>query len=148
MKKFFYILILSSLVFAESKRLLNPENLSNEKSKRDPKLYTQSDDSVAQPKGGEVLPNRVYGVYVESKGGWMFSMTNGHGAFAEPQELLTPGTVLPGKYIGAKNPLDRFKLNKEWKWEQTIEKEKHLLYVESDPPALKKVTYFIPDSKR
>lgn len=147
MKRTLLLSLFSLMLFAESKKLLNPEYLQGEKSKKEPKLYSQVEDAVAQPKTETLSPNRVYGVYVEARNGWMFSLTNSHGNFAEPMEVLYPGSVLPGKFIGAKNPLDRFKLNKDWKWEQTAEKERHLLYILSVPPALKKITFFIPQKQ-
>ena len=60
---------------------------------------------------GNYLPDRVYGIYHKGAKAWVYTLTTFHGMLPKPLELLYRGTVLPGSYIGASNPMQRYKLS-------------------------------------
>lgn len=142
MKVFSFLLLLSVLVDASpAKKAL----LSSAVGKKadSPKLYHADTDAVSQ-EGDALLPRRIYAVYIKERKGWFFALTNARGNLPIPLEVFYPGSILPGSFLGAKNPLDRFKLTKDWKWVATKKGEQHFLWVVTEPPAYKKVTFLYP----
>lgn len=128
-----------------NKRLVDPDNLKTADSDLyQPKLYELESDALIQGKPGTPLPDRVYAVYLKEKKSWFFALTNQHGKFALPMELIRFKTVIPGKYLGAKNPYQRYQLNSKWKWVPTNLDEEYYLWVLSRPQAFKRIMFFPP----
>lgn len=93
---------------------------------------------VTSPK---LLPDRVYLIYDEDLHLWIFAKTDFGGKLPAPREALRPGTVTPGKIIGAELALQRFVLREDGTWMPSKEKEVYKIWVKSNPPVLKTYTY-------
>ncbi len=93
---------------------------------------------------GTFLPSRVYGIYHRGAKAWVYSLSTFHGPLPKPLELIYKGTVLPGRYLGASNPLQRYKLSENYLWVPTNEKETYLAIIPERPNEIKKISYQIP----
>ncbi len=110
-----------------------------------PRLLVTASGQIELKRGaGPMLPRRVYAIYNQGEKAWVYTLTNFSGKFEEPLELLYKGSVLPGAYIGAKNPYESYKLTEDYRWLATKEGEKHFLLIPSQPNILKRVIYLIP----
>jgi len=97
----------------------------------------------------KILPNRVYMKYDLDLHLWLFVKSDFGANFPTPLEALRPDTVAPGNVIGAHLGLQRFKLTDDGSWLSTKDTEQYKIWVKTDPPQLKTVTYRkLPQLKR
>ncbi len=134
--------------FAKS-RLLSPFQIANDGSAPAPMLLdiTKGQGNLTRSEG-RYLPNRVYGIYHKAAKAWVYTLTTFHGELPKPLELLYKGTVAPGNYIGAANPLQRYKLSNNYLWVPTDERETYLTMIPERPGEVKRVTYLQPPAHR
>ena len=142
--------LITAITHAEEKgrqRLLDTYNLSSATGDAlSPRLLvaTEGEPTLVKQQGPPFLPNRVYGIYNRQEKAWVYTWTNWYGKIPEPLELLYKGTILPGSYIGAKNPFQNFELTANYHWVPTEEKEKQYLLIPSEPNLVKRITYLEP----
>lgn len=109
-----------------------------------PKLFDLAKAEARPVKDGRLLPHRLYLVFHETEKHWGYALTNGHGRFGEPFEVVTPGSVVAGTLLGGLYPQEHYELDKSGKWTR-VEKDEFLrLLVLSDPPRRKWITYVTP----
>jgi hypothetical protein len=130
-------------------RLLNSFQLTPDADAPAPMLLelAKGQGSLAKQEGG-YLANRVYGIYHKGAKSWVYTLTTFHGPLTKPLELLYKGTVLPGKCLGAANPMQRYRLNEKYHWVPTDEKETSLAIIPERPNEIKRVTYKVPPVHR
>lgn len=131
-----------------TKRLVNPNKLQKQgKNFFNPKLYLVDDDSVVHVKTGKYLAERVYALYLKGKKSWFFALTNKRGKFVKPLEIIYFNTVIPGKYLGAKNPYQHYRFTRNWKWKPTKKKVEYFSWVLSKPQVFKRTMYLSTPKK-
>ena len=147
----FFLLILGlvpqeKIMAKVTERLLRiPHNQTTKKDwLKQPKLYGVDSDDLVQGSKDGFLPERVYAVFNEKQQAWFFALTSPGRKFPEPMEILYFKTVLSGRYLGAKNPYQNYKLNEAQKWAPTKEPEIYYFWVLGNPQLIKKVQFIIP----
>ena len=96
----------------------------------------------------KLLPRRVYLKYDEEFHAWVYIKTESNANFPKPMEALRPDSVAPGSVIGAQYALQRFILKDNGIWVPTTETEKYKIFVKTNPPQLKILTYAKPAPKK
>ena len=126
-------------------RLLSPFHLSDDNEGPAPMLLELSRGQGNLSKtSGIFLPNRVYGIYHVGAKAWVYALSTFHGPLPKPLELLYKGSVLPGKYLGASNPLQRYRLSENYLWIPTDEKESYSAVIPERSNEIKRITYLVP----
>lgn len=96
----------------------------------------------------KLLPNRVYLYFLESENRWIWILTDFEGKIPEPLEGIRSSTVFPGKYLGAKNPQQKYLLNVEKAvWVPSFQSEQHYFWIyptETNPSRIRIVTFVTP----
>ena len=142
-----FILLMNALGFPllAQNRLLKPENLKVNPQDHRPKLFDIDHPGKEDKSSPKILPNRVYAIFVPEEEGWFFTLTTAHSSFTIPLELFRAETVVPATSLGSKrNPYQRFKLTEEGKWITTKEEEKYSLWLFSNPPTVKEISFIYP----
>ncbi len=87
-------------------------------------------------------PNRIYFWHHTPRNRWYFVLTDAFGDFpAQPMEYVRGGTVLPGRYLGARNPKQNYVMNQKGLWVPTFRGEQHYFWVDSEKPRIKSVEF-------
>ncbi len=133
---------------AFKQRLLSPLSLKETDGDPAPMLLNLARGQSTLEKQDGSLPHRVFGVYHKGAKAWVYTLTTFHGEFTKPLELLYKGTVLPGKYLGAANPIQKYKLTDQYRWVPTDEKETILSVMPDRPNELKRIHYVVPPIHR
>lgn len=94
------------------------------------------------------LSKRVYLVFDEKNKKWIYVLTDFEGQLPEPLEAFRNLTVLPGKYLGAKNPKYRYQLTAQGIWVRTFQQQQQYLWVYGSPPKIKAVTFKPVNTKK
>ncbi len=150
MKRAVFFLLLGCFVAvanepsASKQRLLDPLSLNGTADDPAPMLLNLSRGQSTLEKHDGFLPNRVFGIYHKGAKAWVYTLTTFHGEPTKPLELLYRGTVVLGKYLGAANPLQRYRLTENYRWVPTDEKETLLTVMPERPNLLKRITYVVP----
>ena len=153
--KLFLALLLSIVSGAEplpsfSKgRLLSPFSVASDGAGPAPMLLeiTKGQGNLTKSEG-KLLSSRVYGIYHKAAKAWVYTLTTFHGQLPKPLELLYKGTVVSGRYIGASNPLQRYKLSATYLWVATDERETYFTIIPERPGEIKRVIYQVPPAHR
>lgn len=154
MKPFFALCLLTSVAWSEplpsfaKNKLMSAFQINSEGGPAPMLLDLSKGQGNLTKAEGNYLPNRVYGIYHKGAKAWVYTLTTFHGGLPKPLELLYRGTVLPGAYIGASNPLQRYKLSSNYLWVPTDERETYFLVVPEKPGEIKRVIYRVPPIHR
>lgn len=97
------------------------------------------DDKATDPKA--LPPQRVFSTFLPERSEWRFVVTDARGLVANPLEFLQAGTIVPGKYFGARYALNRYLLNEDGAWVRTFRDEAWRLWSASTPPKLTMAGY-------
>jgi hypothetical protein len=128
---------------------LIPQKKTNLPLNKNPKLFDLKTGKLIPNTGEPLLAERVYLFYSKEQQGWFFVLTDKKGKLPSPSEMLFPGTVLPGKFLGAENPYQNFLLSGQFQWIGSKKRIEYLLRVmESTKEAyfkkIKIITYYGP----
>ncbi len=86
--------------------------------------------------------NRVYLYFLPRENRWYQVVTDSYGKLkTNPMEYLRAATVLPGSFLGAKNPFQNYFLGRDRLWTPTFKKEHYEFWVDSTPPLAKYVDF-------
>ncbi len=130
-------------------RLLNPFQITaGAEDAPAPMLLELAKGQGSLAKANGYLPNRVYGIYHKVAKAWVYTLTTFHGPLTKPLELLYKGTVLPGSYLGAANPLQRYRLDEKYHWNPTDQRETTTTILPERPGVLKRVRHEVPPIHR
>jgi len=106
------------------------------------KLYIVETHETIPVLNKAILPERVYLVFNQEQNGYFFALSDQEAKFSAPEEFFAEGSVLPGLYLGSKNPYQKYKLNAEGRWVPTKdEQEKHLLWNPYEPYGMKVISF-------
>lgn len=110
-------------------------------SQRGPKLYDLQKGTFTDVNGRELLSQRIYAVYVADRNEWSFALTDLKGALPEPIEIFCEKSVLPGLYLGARDPSVAYELNGQGKWINTKQREDTSVLILSQPEKKKRTLF-------
>lgn len=89
---------------------------------------------------GVAKPNRLHVRFSAEFEDWVFVLSDAHGQFAEPMEVLVAGSVVPGDQIGVSASL-RYRFQSGARWTSTGESRRLRLIVLGSIPSYRTVTF-------
>lgn len=120
------LLLFSSLCFANTFWSIREISMKSNDPKN--KIYQYIHNSYKPKVVKKIqIPNGVYIIYSKVVNHWVYTLTNEKGTLKEPLEILTPGTVLNGKSIGALNK-SNYELKRNGDWTLTNNKRQQIRF--------------------
>jgi len=89
----------------------------------------------------ELIPKRVYWIYLDSEKRWFQTLTDFDGNLSQPLEVLLISSVLEGKYLGAKNPKQNYLAKGKGRWAATYKRPYQDFWVFDKVPFMKTIEY-------